>query len=281
MKGARLVSSSFAARLSFSNNTLSSPLLAGMDSSIDLTPRDDDDARIFKYYCPLCMCHFANTTYQPCCSNYTCYSCAVSYLQSKGVLSPDDYLLPMTVPRWLDCCHCTQSLQDTMFIPVNSDDDVKSYQDDEAYKHLRASLVTKATSSEPEDWNDIRRKVYGNLPSSSPPAAGVGGISDDDDVTNATALSSVSSSSSLAGSSDLEGSIDLDDSLEPDALDGASRLFLREDVHEVIIEEVPARGGEGFVDGFVRGLISAAVGNVGGTVAGIVVGVGVGEGLTA
>eukprot|EP00518_Triparma_eleuthera_P004232 CAMPEP_0182457958 /NCGR_PEP_ID=MMETSP1319-20130603/3403_1 /TAXON_ID=172717 /ORGANISM="Bolidomonas pacifica, Strain RCC208" /LENGTH=234 /DNA_ID=CAMNT_0024656533 /DNA_START=180 /DNA_END=880 /DNA_ORIENTATION=- len=83
----------------------------GMDESVDLTPRDDASALLYRYYCPLCMCYFANTTQQPCCGNYTCYGCAVSYLQSKGIIATTDDTLPRTVPRWLDCCHCTQSLQ--------------------------------------------------------------------------------------------------------------------------------------------------------------------------
>ena len=49
---------------------------------IDYTPMGADKER-YKFFCPLCMCHFPEIYGSLCCSNYICHSCVMEYTETN------------------------------------------------------------------------------------------------------------------------------------------------------------------------------------------------------
>ena len=98
------------------------------------TPRDHEESASYPYYCPLCMRYFMSLLVSPCCGNYTCYGCAVAYLKSKKVLMAAEELIPVQIPSYVNCCHCTRTGTDEcsriMYIPVDHSEPVRSYKDE-------------------------------------------------------------------------------------------------------------------------------------------------------
>jgi hypothetical protein len=80
-----------------------------MTDCVNVTPRTPVSAARYQYYCPLCMCHYAETLVNTCCNNNTCYGCSVAYLKSLGSILSTEKSVPFDVPGWVRCPHCTQS----------------------------------------------------------------------------------------------------------------------------------------------------------------------------
>ena len=72
-----------------------------MSSSVPSTPRTPLSSSSHPYYCPTCMCHFADALVSSCCGNYTCYECAVKYLRSKRAIGSGEEGVPVEVPGWV------------------------------------------------------------------------------------------------------------------------------------------------------------------------------------
>ncbi|GMH81826.1 hypothetical protein TrVE_jg5373 [Triparma verrucosa] len=223
----------------------------GMDECVENTPRDDESMSLFRYYCPLCMCYFVNTTQQQCCKNYTCYGCAINYLKCKGINSQDDNLLPLEVPRWLSCCHCTQTGQ-KMFCPVDPTDEVRNYKDEHQIIEALANPNLRSNPSSPtppdkrphsplkvgDSFDEMRRKMV-----TFADTAGVGAYDCEEDT-----LSTASSHDDEHDDDEKDKvtwiSDDFDD--EPALMDATSKLYERESIFEVMIEcdvESPSQPG--------------------------------------
>lgn len=132
-------------------------------SSIPYTP-NADEARVFRYYCPLCMLYFRNILKMKCCGNYTCQQCAIDYLNARGVAVPSsddsngaDLIVPIS--NTAPCPHC----QISGFIPlqVTFEEAVRDYSS-------RSNAVSHSQlRSEPlhsplrvgESFEDLKRKM--------------------------------------------------------------------------------------------------------------------------
>ncbi|GMI13824.1 hypothetical protein TrLO_g937 [Triparma laevis f. longispina] len=244
---------------------------SGMDECVDNTPRDEESMSIFQFYCPLCMCYFVNTTQQQCCKNYTCYGCAVNYLKCKGINSQDDNLLPLDVPRWLSCCHCTQTGQ-KMFCPVDPSDEVRNYKDEqqtiEALANPNSNSRSNPNSPDKrpysplkvgDSFDELRRKMV-----TFADCAGEG-THDCEEDTLSTASSHHSSHDDehehehgVIDDKDTWISEDFDD--EPALMDATSKLYEREGIYEVMIEcDEKSPGPSSVHSGALRDLSSSFV----------------------
>ena len=100
---------------------------AALKASVPFTPTTSADAHKFKYYCPLCMEHFAGIFKSTCCGNYTCLGCTVEYLSGKGIQAATaaDILANVGALRGVPCPHCfTNGFCPTI---VQSEDVVRDY----------------------------------------------------------------------------------------------------------------------------------------------------------
>jgi len=85
------------------------------------------DRSSFKYYCPLCMRHFEDILYVPCCRNYLCLECCIGFLASKGMEASglQEILASSQHLSLLACPHCSSD----GFRPerVHQNDPVRDY----------------------------------------------------------------------------------------------------------------------------------------------------------
>ena len=82
--------------------------LQDLYTSVPYTPCGNSDTS-YSYYCPLCMEYFLKILKSNCCSNYTCLSCSITYLGSKGItINTADELLKLGKNKFKDipCPHC-------------------------------------------------------------------------------------------------------------------------------------------------------------------------------
>lgn len=69
---------------------------------LDHTPIGEE-SEVFRFYCPLCMMYFTHIFETTCCHNYSCYTCALSYVNSKESTKSPTLLLDHSS---LNCPHC-------------------------------------------------------------------------------------------------------------------------------------------------------------------------------
>ena len=107
------------------------PLRPKKVSRIDYTPIAKSEKDRYKYSCPLCFCYFTDTILTTsCCSNYTCYQCALDHSKNHGV-APKAKHLPETM-KGVPCPHCNTA--DVQLKYVTSTDEIRSYDTSPATK---------------------------------------------------------------------------------------------------------------------------------------------------
>lgn len=78
-----------------------------MLNCVPSTPQGDALSK-YPYYCPLCMEHFQDILEAPCCGNYTCLPCCMTYIQSRGIIANDvnEMLAKKSEMGGIACPHC-------------------------------------------------------------------------------------------------------------------------------------------------------------------------------
>lgn len=107
------------------------PLRRQKVSRIEYTPIVKAEKDRFKFSCPLCFCYFAKTILSTsCCSNYTCYTCALEHSKNHG-LPRKAKQLPERLQN-VPCPHCNTANVQLKY--VAPEDAVRSYDTSPATK---------------------------------------------------------------------------------------------------------------------------------------------------
>lgn len=119
---------------------------ASLRSSVPYTPKCGPDAHTYKYYCPLCMEHFAGIFKSKCCGNYTCLGCTTDYLGAKGLeaTTANEILRNSEALKHIPCPHCFTTGFNPMI--VNSEEEIRDYKGTATKSKLTISPRAAATS---------------------------------------------------------------------------------------------------------------------------------------
>ena len=109
----------------------STPLRPTRVQRIDYTPIAKAERDQYKFACPLCFCYFTDTILTTsCCSNYTCYQCALDHAKSHDLPKKSKHLPNKLIN--VPCPHCNTANVQLKY--VSSDDQVRSYDTSPATK---------------------------------------------------------------------------------------------------------------------------------------------------
>jgi hypothetical protein len=128
------------------------PLRRQKVPQIDYTPIVKAEKDKYKFSCPLCFCYFADTILTTsCCSNYTCYTCALEHSKTHGLYKKSKQL-PERLQN-VPCPHCNTANVQLKYVAAG--DQVRSYDTSPATQarlngDLNRKLSTELKEETPE-----------------------------------------------------------------------------------------------------------------------------------